>query len=404
MRVALRNAKMRRVSTTPAPSQVRRKQRLLAFALGWLAVELVLPFVGRWLPLRVRARIPAPMYVLSQASSAHAIPDDYVLVLGDSYAEGQGDWLSSAMREPGSVGFQATDVLHARSGRDVITFGRGGADNVSSTAYMVEKRFAALTRMGLGTPSDVFVYFYEGNDLTDNLRQARKHFELDRRGFEAFDERALDLAIEARARDGFWSGLPGAVLLPYLVIDALKHSSDGGVASESQSRIEILSDEDPLDESVFTSGGQRYAFRGDASGPALELNPQETEFALRMFERALAWTVRRFPKARVRVVYIPAPLSCYELSSTNARARVTQPGREKLVPSTKVKLRSDELRARVAAISASRHVALIDATDELRAASATEVLHGPIDGHHFNRAGYTVLGEVLARALATDPR
>ena len=35
----------------------------------------------------------------------------------------------------------------------------------------------------------------------------------------------------------------------------------------------------------------------------------------------------------------------------------------------------------------------------LQAAARTELIHGPNDGGHFNRRGYTVLGELLARAL-----
>ena len=378
----------------------RWRQRFVALAIGWLLLEvLALPYVGWLLPLRARARLPAPMYVLSQRSKSGLLPRDWVLVLGDSYAEGHGDWLTAALREGGNPPFQATDVLHRVSGRDVLSFGSGGADNVASTAFMVSKRFASLARAGLSDPLDVLVYFYEGNDLTDDLRAARRHFELEQRGPNGLDDAWLDAGIAERASKGFWSGLPGNVLLPYLALDALRGGTAGGLSNEGKSPVTPFAAGEELAENVFTSGGEHYVFRGDPSGPALELDASETDLALRMFARSLAWCRTRFAGARVRVVYLPSPLACYEIVSPRVRARATIAGREKLHPAASVAPRSAELRRRVREIAEAQGVELIDASDALAARGREEPVHGPLDGHHFNLAGYTVLGELLSRAL-----
>jgi hypothetical protein len=163
----------------------RKTKRLLAFVLGCLIVEVaVMPWIAYLAPLSVRAWLPAPMYVLGQRSKAGLLPGDYVLVLGDSYAEGQGDWFDSVWKQGGNPPFQTTHVLHELTKRDVITLGRGGADNVASIVFIASKRFASLKRAGLGEPSDVLLYFYEGNDISDNLRAAHRYMDLEGRALE----------------------------------------------------------------------------------------------------------------------------------------------------------------------------------------------------------------------------
>jgi hypothetical protein len=378
----------------------RWKRRAVALLIGWALLELaVLPYLGAFLPLSVRARLPTPTYILSQRSKAGVLPHDYCLVLGDSFAEGQGDWLTSALREGGNPPFQATDVLHGLSGRDVINFGSGGANSVSATAFTVEKRFAAMTRMGLGEPSDVLVYFYEGNDLSDNLLQARRRFDLERVGARGLDDAALDRGIAARARAGFWSGIPGTLLLPYALLGAASGSSLGGMDPADRAPIELRTEPASDLPNSFVCAGNHYGFKGLARGPALDLGPEETDLALRMFDRSLAWTQRRFEKARIHVVYLPSPLACYDLGSSLICTQLGGAAQNSVHQASEVGLRSSELRRRVREFADARRIDFIDPTPALQAAARIELIHGPIDGGHFNRRGYTVLGEVLAREL-----
>jgi lysophospholipase L1-like esterase len=384
----------------------RWPRRLLALAIGYLALEtLVLPWLALAAPLRLSVRLPAPLYLLGASSKSGLLPRDWVLVLGDSFAAGYGDWLAEALSRGGRPPFQATHVLHERTGRDVLSFGTGGADSVSSTAFLASKRFAALRRVGLRDPSDVLVYFYEGNDLNDNLRLARRRFELEQRGLNGYSDADLERWIARRARAGSRQGLPGTLFAPYLLANAIRGKSPEYVAGEERSglRLSQAAFETPPDVNAFSAGRWHAQLRGEGRGPALDLTEQETELALRLLAGSLRWTRRRFATARVALVYLPSPMATYEFSSPHVRVRSYE-GRGSIHDSGAARARSDELRVRVQRIAQESGCGWIDATPRLRAAARGELLHGPQDFGHFNRAGYTLLGEILAEGLAAARR
>jgi hypothetical protein len=385
----------------PKPPR-RWRKRLLALAVGLLALEIALPFVAARVPLASRLYLPPPLFILGAASKDGLVPDDYVLVLGDSYAAGSGDWLIGALAEEGNPAFQATDILHERLGRDVINFGKGGADSVTATAMVVSKRFAQLRRNGLGEPDDVVVYFYEGNDLNDNLRRARRDFGLKERAIDSYTDADLDRLIDERATAGFWKGLPGMLYAPYVVQKALQRQADaadvadgdGGASKSGLRRLasEVIGAED--DTTCVAVGDARYGFDQPIQGPALELTDEELDLTLRMFAGSLRWVKRRFDGPSLTVVYLPSPLACYDITSPEVRAQSYE-GRGERFDAERVVERSDALRARVGAAAAALGMTFIDATPALRERAHHEPVHGPIDGGHLNRAGYEVLGELL---------
>ncbi|MEZ5436415.1 MAG: hypothetical protein R3E67_07900 [Pseudomonadales bacterium] len=55
--------------------------------------------------------------------------------------------------------------------------------------------------------------------------------------------------------------------------------------------------------------------------------------------------------------------------------------------------------AQIAQASQKQGVAFVDTTADLRQAADTQTMHGPRDWNHFNRRGYEVLGESVARQL-----
>jgi len=128
-----------------------------ATAVAYLAAEAAFLLVGlRYVPLRLHLHLPEDVRVFAQSSKSGVVPHDPVLLLGDSYAQGAGDWLLET--DPNRNGpFHSAHVINRLTGRDVITLGVSGA-------YSKDAWYLCLP-----PPHVAVVYFSEGSDLNDNL-------------------------------------------------------------------------------------------------------------------------------------------------------------------------------------------------------------------------------------------
>src|SRR4029077_5840694 len=110
--------------------------------------------------------------VLTQATKSAYLPKDYVAILGDSYAEGLGDWLTQNGGKRNGP-FHSAYVIRQLTGRDVVSFGVRGA---GSAEGIVLRPAGALPTSpcsifpAIEPPRQMFIYFYEGNDIEDNIR------------------------------------------------------------------------------------------------------------------------------------------------------------------------------------------------------------------------------------------
>ena len=70
---------------------------LLSLAVTYLAASFFLfRLVISDLPINLRPHFPDLAEVFAQTSKAGTVPRDYIALLGDSYAEGQGDEIGRA--------------------------------------------------------------------------------------------------------------------------------------------------------------------------------------------------------------------------------------------------------------------------------------------------------------------
>ena len=155
--------------------RVRLLESLLmigSIGVTYVAAEAAFAFVGlRYIPLRLHAYLPEDIRVFAQSSKAGVLPRDPVLLLGDSYAQGYGDWLLET--DPNRNGpFHSAHVIQRLSGRDVVALGESGAGSAEAMAAFPAIAYADASRawvLRLPPPRVAVVYFYEGNDLNDNM-------------------------------------------------------------------------------------------------------------------------------------------------------------------------------------------------------------------------------------------
>jgi hypothetical protein len=242
------------------------------------------------------------------------VPRDPVLLLGDSYAQGFGDWLLE--NNPNGNGpFHSAHVVHALSGRDVVTLGLSGAGSAEAlvalpaTAYV---RSGSAWYLRLPPPHVAVVYFYEGNDLTDNLNFLKKRVE----NPEAADvAERIDRALAGYPATlfgpiGWWQHFPllrfSVRLTRSIYTERFETDSKSGAddaATPAQSN----------QPNIVEVAGQSMELPASLQSPALELTHGELKQAVLVYERALAFLRRLLPNTPVLVVYLPSPLSTYRI-------------------------------------------------------------------------------------------
>src|SRR5262249_41842253 len=143
---------------------------LASLAIAYLALQFVFfRFLVPDLPPNLRPYLSDRARIFGQTSS-RAVPYDYVALLGDSYAEGVGDWMLAAGGERHRP-FHSADVIHALSDRDIVSFGRAGAGSAEAMVLHVTRILGGgfcYAFRSVEPPRRFIVYFYEGNDLDDN--------------------------------------------------------------------------------------------------------------------------------------------------------------------------------------------------------------------------------------------
>jgi len=389
------------------PRRWRRRLANLALAatslgLSYLAVEfLVFTLLLSRLPFALHRAVP-DVQPLAQSSKRATVPRDYVALVGDSHAEGAGDWFWSRIEESPltNAPFHSAHLIHAQTGRDVISFGKAGAGSIDGMVYYPLTAYARLraSRFAVEPPRDVLVYFYEGNDLDDNLAFHARHYRPPVEGARPRDEdevaRSAQGLVEPEVRrieDGtrWWRE-------QYFLLTLVRT----WFLARDLRAPEPAPPPSPGDAAAWLRiGAEEVGTATPLQGPSLELSADETELGLLLFEGALVALRRAWPQARLAVVYVPAPASSYRLASQDVRIQ-SYHGRLERVAAARVAPRSRELCAAVAAIARDHGAGFADASAWVWQASATAAVHGPRDWKHFNRRGQQALADAAVAALS----
>jgi hypothetical protein len=375
----------------------RSRARLVNFAVA-LVSTIVSYFLIEALFFRVilpaadpsvRPQLPETPGVLAQTTKAHFVPHEYIAILGDSFAEGLGDALLAAGNNEARA-FHAAHVIHNLTGRDVVSFGRGGAGSAEGLVRQPERILAGSRCLMFPTieePDRIFAYFYEGNDIQDNLAFGRKVAHAIGRS-------------DAAAIDAYLSDVYGS----FAAWRCHLHLFDVAARMARFFYQYYVVGVDPFGYK-HTPGGNRLLVGEDTidapaplDGPALELSDEEIGAGMMVFDRSLAWLRARFPDVPITVVYIPSILSIYHLTGPRYRYAI-QPrddGKSDWATAAQIARNTDLICNLVRNASARHRAGFFDARPGLREAAATRLLHGPIDWEHFNEQGYRTLGALLA--------
>lgn len=358
---------------------------LVSLAVTYLAASFVIfRFVLPHLSLNLHTHFPDLAEVFTQTSKAGTAPRDYIALLGDSYAEGQGDALLAANGDRARFAHSA-HVLRRLTGRDVVSLGVGGAGSVQAIvrqpARILEGGCFLYPR--LEQPRQIVVYFYEGNDLDENGYIVGR----------VAGEGAVTRATIARYVSEHYGAPPRFRCFTDLAETMFKMGHFLFTNAES---FETL--RKPSAHNKVTAGGAPHAAPALQKPPA-EREPQALDTSFTVFDVSLEWLRRNF-SAPVTVVYLPSPAAIYRHADAAVDVYTRWPLNEvQAMPAADIYAASQRICERIRALTLRHGARFIDMRPALRAAAASAVIHGPQDWNHFNAAGYRVLGEALAREI-----
>jgi hypothetical protein len=374
-----------RVSATIVNLLLAIASMLLCYVtLEYALFRVALPY----LPVDVRMHLPDIVDVLAQNSKAGYLPHDYVAILGDSYAEGVGDWL---LQQEGdrTKPFHSPDVIRQATGRDVVSFGKGGAGSAEAIVRRTARELpASRCRVfpALEVPRQMFVYFYEGNDVEDN-----SHFldKVDSR-YHRTDATTIDryLAEDYAATNPWHCHSQLADLMVNMASFAVRYHVLGwpvdNCGTEAPRANHLIVNDRTIDAP---------ALLGPAMTPIGDDRTIRT--GMDVLAHALSWLRMRFAGVPVEVVYVPAALSVYRHAG-DAVTYCVGANIVRTAPAAKVERNHAFIRDLAQDIAGRQGIAFLDATPALRAAASANLIHGPRDWDHLNEIGYRILGSLVA--------
>ncbi|MEM1200133.1 MAG: hypothetical protein AAGI06_12565 [Pseudomonadota bacterium] len=318
-----------------------------------------------------------------QPSGPKAASEPYIAIIGDSHAVGTGDW--DASRRSRHEPFYSGDVIAEQIGTPVLSFGKNRGSSIGAMVVNPGRIITAGSCFLLQSPpppKSIVVYVYEGNDFNNNVQdlQSARRSQATKR----------DVQELIAARSSAASDVPCYVQINELAINLV------GVVAKS-----LLRREEPH---PGTSGqpvkqGQATTYLPHRlQGPALELDEAALERAFEVLSQSLAHLVARFPGVPVLVVHLPSVLTPYQLLGETVSIQ-TYHGGEELQPTQSVRERSNLLCTRLHSVVLATGAHFLDARPALSRVAAQQMIHGPRDWKHLNRAGQTALGTSVTEAL-----
>ncbi len=388
---------------------------LLGIAIGYLTMEVIFLYaVIPHLSLEKQSRLPPGLRPLAQSSKKGLLPHHYIAVLGDSYANGNGDWLLSVLKNLGNPNFQSIHVLHEKTGRDVISYGESGADSIYGLVtepVQFDQYINHSWLLNLETPALFIHYFYEGNDLNDNYERL-KPFRRDDGTLDTqklYEPRVLDDFIKNKAMfyAGFfddiappWSGwklkyLTRNLFLFQFLCGGLDCLTTKKKNPPSLDRFKKLNH---FSINKVMIGETAVSLPDGMQGPGMELDEEETRASVWVFERSLAALRNNYPNTPVIIAYLPSTLTAYRVLSKQV-ALQSYMDRGNTFSTYEMFARSDRLAAMIRDASERHGAIFADTRPVFRQAARKKLIHGPKDWLHFNQLGYTILGEEMAHLV-----
>ena len=402
---------------------------LISIILFILVMELVFPKILHKLPLPFYLGLGKDYKILGQYHKKSVVPVDYIALVGDSHALGSGDWYLQVVKKHKLTqgDYHSAHILYNKTGRDVLSFGALGSGSLRGLVLKpisYFKHFNLLRDFELKQPKEILVYFFEGNDLSDNLIDIYKRYHdnydmarlYDHEYFKTFIEKEI-LSTDRIYRgevpyknwlfsrflvesvgDNIYNEIKRGIkkFKRFLIVsvgDNIYNEIKPSIKKFKQVSPNFSGKVSPTNSDIAKVGVKELPIPYNTQQPALNLNEEQTRQAIYVFEQSLKYMAEFFSESKITIVYIPSPIAVYKWASptiTIVGGTLSPVG---VTPVVRVYQRSDEIFQQIKTIAEKYNHPLIDTRPLLRATALKEPVHGPRDWYHPNKKGYEAIAQ-----------
>ena len=128
----------------------------------------------------------------------------------------------------------------------------------------------------------------------------------------------------------------------------------------------------------------------------IKLKDNMIKTSVHIFEQSLVRLASFFRHAKIKIIFIPSPVSSYKMVSSHIHFRGFMQDID-VMETIEIEKRHIKLCNTIKRVARNHNFSFVNSTKSLKKATSTGFVHGPIDWDHFNKRGYQVLSEDLAK-------
>jgi len=379
-------------------------------------LELAFPYFLHKVPLYLHAAIDPGLLGLAQTSKRSLIPDDYILILGDSNAAGLGEWFNESLKDRRNLwpNFHTAHILYNKLNVDVISFGGAGAGNLMNLVFSPITQFKYINSFypyDLKKPKRILVIFDEGNDISDNIKELVRlylnKFDNDRIYDQSYFKLFLDDVFQNqnpyKTSTSFLKRLLFSRFL-YKGIDDLFYEDK---YEENVQRVlnktkihkfkanEVYRYPRGYFKNIALVGSEKWVFSNKNFRPPIELTDDDIKLGIYVFEQSLLYASEFFKGSKIDIVYLPSVTSSYNLLTIKESGLGLSLLKSNSSYLSKIKESEIFLVQEVKKIAKKYGFGFIDVRQDVRSASKSQIIHGMVDQNHFNKVGYHVFSDSI---------
>ena len=340
---------------------------------------------------------------------------NYVAILGDSYAQGGGDAYLNGIYD-----YSIMHHLHKNDKKNYLSFARAGYGSISAVSNLVKMhKLSHLSYFikDLNKPESIIFFFYEGNDLRDNIAEYNG-FIKNNEEISDYTLRRINAKIKLTNLDKLVNNFP---ILPFigelykdienLFTRAFTRNGLKEIKTLITSRIKklfghtIVLDDIPVDNLTWINSVKNHEKIKNirpVQGAAIHLVDKEISIALEIFFESIKYIKSWSQTNKIYIVYLPSPISTYVWNEPIVIYYQNNLEKIKTTSNEKNNLNSIFIRNQIKNFSKNNGIEFLDTTDYIFEKGKNAALHGPLDWGHFNYEGYKNISNYMIKNISNN--